>query len=152
MWQTRQDFYNVESKKVFGFSRNSRFPNSLLNVWELACRNKDSFHKNRCSYHFQCHCFSYLYLNCPPSPIVPFYPMVLSIATLIQAANNDMKLHKSVRTSLKLTNLTHSIESSIPKVIPVRLASEPTSAQVTIIPEIWSVWSQDKLTMLPKGT
>ncbi|VUZ39436.1 unnamed protein product [Hymenolepis diminuta] len=50
-----------------------------------------------------------------------------------------MRLHKSVRSSLKLTNLTHSIESSIPKVIPARLASEPTSAQATIIPEIWSI-------------
>ncbi|KAM3174957.1 hypothetical protein ACTXT7_009494 [Hymenolepis weldensis] len=37
--------------------------------------------------------------------------------TLVQAAIDDMKLYPSVRDSVKVANFTHSIESSMPKVV-----------------------------------
>ncbi|VUZ44617.1 unnamed protein product [Hymenolepis diminuta] len=36
-----------------------------------------------------------------------------------------MKLHSSDGDDVKVTSLTHSMESSMPKVVPVQLASEP---------------------------
>ncbi|KAM3182647.1 hypothetical protein ACTXT7_011886 [Hymenolepis weldensis] len=54
--------------------------------------------------------------NSVQSPVVHVSPWVLP--TPVQAANADMKLPPSVRDSVKVTNLTHSVEFSMPKVIP----------------------------------
>ncbi|KAM3188227.1 hypothetical protein ACTXT7_000725 [Hymenolepis weldensis] len=51
---------------------------------------------------------------------------VISTATLVQAASNGMKLNPSVRDSVGVTNFSKSIKSSVPKVDPVRLVSQPT--------------------------
>ncbi|VUZ55711.1 unnamed protein product [Hymenolepis diminuta] len=52
--------------------------------------------------------------------------MVLPIAFRVQAANDNMKLHPSVRDYVKVTNLTDSMDSSMPKIAPARLVSKPT--------------------------
>ncbi|VDL18417.1 unnamed protein product [Hymenolepis diminuta] len=41
--------------------------------------------------------------------------MALATATLVEVANDDMKLYSSVRDSVEETNLTRSMESSIPE-------------------------------------
>ncbi|KAM3175439.1 hypothetical protein ACTXT7_008547 [Hymenolepis weldensis] len=51
--------------------------------------------------------------------------MELSTATPIQAANVDNEIITILRDNAKVANLTHSMESSIPKVVPVRPFSEP---------------------------
>ncbi|VDL23263.1 unnamed protein product [Hymenolepis diminuta] len=53
---------------------------------------------------------------------------------LVQAANGDMKLHPSVRDSVEVTGLTHSVESSMPKVVPVRLVAKPTVPEQQSVP------------------
>ncbi|KAM3175243.1 hypothetical protein ACTXT7_008892 [Hymenolepis weldensis] len=58
--------------------------------------------------------------NCPPSP------MVLSTETPVEAANDNVKLHPSVRDCVKVTNLMHSKESSMPTIVPARFVFEPT--------------------------
>ncbi|KAM3185608.1 hypothetical protein ACTXT7_006017 [Hymenolepis weldensis] len=64
--------------------------------------------------------------NCPQSIVISLFPMVLSTATPVEAANGHMKLHSSVRNSAKVTDLIHSRESSMLKAVPARLVSKPT--------------------------
>lgn len=75
--------------------------------------------------------------NSAQSPLVPVSPKpkVLAIATLVQATNDDMKLHSSVRESVKVKNLTHSIESAMPKVVSAYLISEPTLPKQQSLPK-----------------
>ncbi|KAM3184003.1 hypothetical protein ACTXT7_009247 [Hymenolepis weldensis] len=56
------------------------------------------------------------------SPVVPVSSKVFPIADVVQAANDDMKLHLSVRDSVKETSLTQS--RIIPKFDPARLVSD----------------------------
>lgn len=56
--------------------------------------------------------------------------MVFSTVIPGEAANDDVKLHSSDRDIVKMTNLTHSTESSILKVV------RAYRAQSTISPEI----------------
>ncbi|KAM3175421.1 hypothetical protein ACTXT7_008567 [Hymenolepis weldensis] len=58
----------------------------------------------------------------------PVSPEVLPIITLVEVAKNNIKLHPSVRDIVKIIILTHSMESSMTKVDPVRLVSKPTYA------------------------
>ncbi|KAM3188308.1 hypothetical protein ACTXT7_000531 [Hymenolepis weldensis] len=53
--------------------------------------------------------------------------MVISTKTPAKAANDSMKLHPSVGDSVKLTNLTHPMESFMSKVVPARLISKPAT-------------------------
>ncbi|VUZ46669.1 unnamed protein product, partial [Hymenolepis diminuta] len=46
--------------------------------------------------------------------VVSVSPKELPTVTLVQAANDEVKSHPSVRNSVKVTNLSQSIESSIP--------------------------------------
>ncbi|VUZ44148.1 unnamed protein product [Hymenolepis diminuta] len=48
-------------------------------------------------------------------------PTVILTATLLQAANNNMKSQQSVRESVKMSNSTHSTKSTKPIVAPVKL-------------------------------
>lgn len=66
--------------------------------------------------------------NSTKTLVVSFSPMVLLTATLLQAANNDMKLHQSVRESVKMSNPTHTTKSTKPNVVPVQLV--PVSAEL----------------------
>ncbi|VUZ57173.1 unnamed protein product [Hymenolepis diminuta] len=52
------------------------------------------------------------------SAIVSVSDKVLPTTTLVKAANEDMKLHTSVIGNLKVISLKHSMESSLPKVVP----------------------------------
>lgn len=56
----------------------------------------------------------------------PLYPTVLPAATLGQAVNANLKLYKLASGRENMSNLTHSMESSMPEVVLRRLASEPT--------------------------
>ncbi|VUZ42731.1 unnamed protein product, partial [Hymenolepis diminuta] len=60
------------------------------------------------------------------SPAVPASPKVSPTSTPVEIADDDMKLHPSGRSSVKVTNLMHFMEYSLPKVVPARLISEPT--------------------------
>ncbi|VUZ47099.1 unnamed protein product [Hymenolepis diminuta] len=60
------------------------------------------------------------------SPVELVSPMVLTATSSVQVANDNMKLHPSLRDSVKVANLMHSVESSMPKVILARLAFKPT--------------------------
>ncbi|VUZ53735.1 unnamed protein product, partial [Hymenolepis diminuta] len=70
--------------------------------------------------------------NCSPSLVVPLSPNVFSTATLVQAPNDDMKLHSSVRDSMP--NLKHSMESFILKITSARLLREPTVPNQQSVP------------------
>lgn len=43
--------------------------------------------------------------------------------TSVQAASDDMNLYLSVRDSVKVTRLIHSMESSMPNIFPIELVS-----------------------------
>ncbi|VUZ44550.1 unnamed protein product [Hymenolepis diminuta] len=65
------------------------------------------------------------------SPVIPVSPKVhgrrgLPTATLVQAANDDMRLHQSVRECVKMSNLTHSAEVTMLVVALARPLYEPT--------------------------
>ncbi|KAM3180890.1 hypothetical protein ACTXT7_015428 [Hymenolepis weldensis] len=49
--------------------------------------------------------------NSTQSPIVP--PKVLRAAPSVKATNNDMNFHPSLRDCVKITNLMHSMKSSV---------------------------------------
>lgn len=53
------------------------------------------------------------------SLVVPLSPIELPT----EAANTYMKLYSSVRDSVIVTNLTHSIEFSMPEIVPARFIS-----------------------------
>ncbi|KAM3183355.1 hypothetical protein ACTXT7_010502 [Hymenolepis weldensis] len=52
------------------------------------------------------------------------HPLGLSSGTPVEATNDNMNLHPLVRDSVKVTNLTLSMESFMPKVVQARLFSE----------------------------
>ncbi|KAM3174458.1 hypothetical protein ACTXT7_010509 [Hymenolepis weldensis] len=85
--------------------------------------------------------------NPTQSSVVPVSPKVLPTAALVQAANDNMKLHLSVRGGVKVMNLTHSMEFSKPKVVSARLVSEPTVSLRQPVPKS----NQQKSNMPPKG-
>ncbi|VUZ57757.1 unnamed protein product [Hymenolepis diminuta] len=45
-------------------------------------------------------------------------------------AGDDMKLHPSIRDSVKVTDLTHTVESSMTEFIPTRLVSGPSTPKM----------------------
>ncbi|KAM3181898.1 hypothetical protein ACTXT7_013451 [Hymenolepis weldensis] len=49
--------------------------------------------------------------------------------------NDKMKLHSSIKASVKATNLKHSMESFVPIFVPVQLVSVPTMPRQQSIPE-----------------
>ncbi|KAM3174875.1 hypothetical protein ACTXT7_009639 [Hymenolepis weldensis] len=53
-------------------------------------------------------------------------------ATLVQKVSGGMKLHPSIRGSRKVMNFTHSMESSMPKIVSARLVYELTVITRTI--------------------
>lgn len=65
--------------------------------------------------------------NSTQSRVASLTPRGLPTVTLVQVANNDTKSHPSVRNSVKITNLTHSMQSCMPQVVPSRLVSEPSA-------------------------
>ncbi|KAM3173497.1 hypothetical protein ACTXT7_012393 [Hymenolepis weldensis] len=60
------------------------------------------------------------------SPVAPVPPKVSSTAIPVEVTIDNLKLLPSVGDTVKLTGFTHSMESFMPKIIPVRLVSEPT--------------------------
>lgn len=52
--------------------------------------------------------------NCSLSPAEPLSLMVFSTTILVQAENDDMKLHPSASDSVKVTSLMNSMEISTP--------------------------------------
>ncbi|VUZ53081.1 unnamed protein product [Hymenolepis diminuta] len=71
--------------------------------------------------------------NLPLALIVS--PKVLLTATIDLSTNDYMKLHPSIRGSVKVTNFTHSIEFSMPKVVPTRLVFESTVPKKQLVPK-----------------
>ncbi|KAM3183052.1 hypothetical protein ACTXT7_011125 [Hymenolepis weldensis] len=50
--------------------------------------------------------------------------MILSTATPVEAANDDdTKLYPTIRNIVKVTNLKHSLESSMPNIVPAQLVA-----------------------------
>ncbi|KAM3176894.1 hypothetical protein ACTXT7_005590 [Hymenolepis weldensis] len=66
---------------------------------------------------------------------IKYSTKVLPAATPAETANGDMKLQASARDSIKATNLSHSIESSNPKIVPTQLVSEPTLPKQQSVPK-----------------
>ncbi|VUZ56722.1 unnamed protein product, partial [Hymenolepis diminuta] len=62
--------------------------------------------------------------NSTQSPVISVAPVVFPTATLVQAFYDGMKLHPPARGCVKVTNLTHSMESSMPKVVPALLVTK----------------------------
>ncbi|KAM3187694.1 hypothetical protein ACTXT7_001807 [Hymenolepis weldensis] len=56
--------------------------------------------------------------NPTQSPDVPIFPKIFPTVTLVQAANNDMKLYLTIEDSVKVANLAQPLESSMLKVVP----------------------------------
>lgn len=73
--------------------------------------------------------------NVTQYPVVLVFPKVLPTAALVQVASDNMKLQSSVRDCVKVTNLTHSMVSSIPTVIPARLIFESTALKQQSVPK-----------------
>ncbi|VUZ43062.1 unnamed protein product [Hymenolepis diminuta] len=69
------------------------------------------------------------YENPTQSSVAPVSLKVLPTAALVQAVNDKMKLHLSVRDGVKVMNLTHTMEFSKPKVVTARLVLVPKSSQ-----------------------
>ncbi|VUZ54839.1 unnamed protein product [Hymenolepis diminuta] len=53
--------------------------------------------------------------NSIQSPIAPVFPVVFQTATLVQGANDDMKLHPSVRVTVEVTGPAPSVGFFMPK-------------------------------------
>ncbi|VUZ45212.1 unnamed protein product [Hymenolepis diminuta] len=51
--------------------------------------------------------------NSTQSPIVPVSPKVLRAVPSVKATTNDRNFHPSVRDNVKITNLMHSMKSSV---------------------------------------
>ncbi|KAM3175771.1 hypothetical protein ACTXT7_007854, partial [Hymenolepis weldensis] len=66
------------------------------------------------------------YNNPTQSLVVAVSSKALRTAAPVQATNDDTKLHSSLRDSVQVTNLTYSIELSMPQVVTARRVSEPT--------------------------
>ncbi|VUZ47404.1 unnamed protein product, partial [Hymenolepis diminuta] len=64
--------------------------------------------------------------NCPLFSVVPLSPTVLSAATFVEVASDDLELHPSVGDNVKVTKKTHLMKSSRSKFVPARLVSEPS--------------------------
>ncbi|KAM3181714.1 hypothetical protein ACTXT7_013825 [Hymenolepis weldensis] len=64
---------------------------------------------------------------------------VISVLIFAQIAGvtDDMKLHPSVEDSVKVGNLTHSLESPKPKFVPTRPVSRPTVLKQQDIRELY---------------
>ncbi|KAM3171847.1 hypothetical protein ACTXT7_015777 [Hymenolepis weldensis] len=69
--------------------------------------------------------------NCLLSPFL----LKSLIETSIHAANDEMKVHPSIRDSVNLVNLAHSMESSMPKVVSSRRVTEPTMPTQQSVPK-----------------
>ncbi|KAM3178088.1 hypothetical protein ACTXT7_003280 [Hymenolepis weldensis] len=75
---------------------------------------------------------------------LPVSSDALSTTTHAEAANNEMKLQLSLRDDVKVVNLTHSTELSMPKIVPVRRISEPTIPNGQLDPQSCPVDHQAK--------
>ncbi|KAM3173390.1 hypothetical protein ACTXT7_012608 [Hymenolepis weldensis] len=62
-------------------------------------------------------------------PVAPVSYKVLPTVISVELANDNMKFHPSIRNSVNVMNLAHSVESSMPKVAPTgTLPSLPCSS------------------------
>ncbi|KAM3182701.1 hypothetical protein ACTXT7_011788 [Hymenolepis weldensis] len=82
--------------------------------------------------------------NCPLPPVGILFPKGLSNATSVEAANDDVRLHSSVRDSVKATYLMQTIESSMPK-------SATTGAFINSLLQILASQDVPKVTV-PRNT
>ncbi|KAM3176477.1 hypothetical protein ACTXT7_006437 [Hymenolepis weldensis] len=83
--------------------------------------------------------------------IVPALSKVLSTTALVQETNDDTKLHLSVRDNVKVTNLMHSMESSMPKVVSALFVSEPIVPKQQSVPKFSLLDHQTNQIYLLKG-
>ncbi|KAM3178868.1 hypothetical protein ACTXT7_001698 [Hymenolepis weldensis] len=94
-------------------------------------------------------------LRCPEnyaqSPVVPVPSKVLTNATLVKVTNNAIKLHPSVRDSVKITSRTQSLKPSMPKVVPARLVTEPIVSEQHSVLESCLLYHQTNQICLLKG-
>ncbi|KAM3170981.1 hypothetical protein ACTXT7_017530, partial [Hymenolepis weldensis] len=89
--------------------------------------------------------------NSTQCPVVPVPLKVLPNAILVQAVSEDVKLLPSVRDSVKVASLKHSMESSISEVVPARPVSEPTVPKQQPVPTTYLLDHQTNQIFRLKG-
>ncbi|KAM3171396.1 hypothetical protein ACTXT7_016709 [Hymenolepis weldensis] len=108
------DFYESESEEVFNFSRNCGFLNTYKMFESLSAEIKVLSAKITAKMppdisNMSITTVSPNSLNNPSQfPVVPFSPKLPP--AVIEAVNDDMKLHSSIRDSVKVMNSTNSME------------------------------------------
>lgn len=93
----------------------------------------------------------YLTKNYNLSQIIPLSSMVLSTAILVEAINDDIKLHPSARKSVKVANLMYSMEYTTSEVFPARFVSKSTALKQQSVSKSCLIDQQGNEICRPKG-